>query len=86
METMTKGRVYVSVNEKDQLKTISYYDKEGKRVKSIDLSHYHQGMKPHVHHGYKHNENDNEKGTTGLTPQERRLVDLVLRVWHNRTK
>lgn len=86
METMTKGRVYVSINRSGQPSKISYYDTEGKRVKSIDLLHTHRNMKPHVHHGYVHNEDDNEKGATGLTPKEKQLVDLVLTVWHNHHK
>ena len=37
METMTRGRVYVTVNDNDTLKFISYYDAMNKRVKQIDL-------------------------------------------------
>lgn len=29
METMTKGRVYVTVNNKDELTAITYYDSDG---------------------------------------------------------
>lgn len=38
METMTKGRVYVTVNEKNELRNISFYDKENKRYKQIDIA------------------------------------------------
>ena len=43
METMTKGRIYVTVdkNTKD-LKYISYYDKHNKRFQQIDLQHGHK--------------------------------------------
>ena len=39
METMTRGRVYVTVNDKQEISSISYYDKDNKRVKQIDLNH-----------------------------------------------
>lgn len=84
METMTKGRVYVTVNEADSLKFISYYDRENKRIKTIDLDKPHKGLSPHVHHGYSHNENDGPKGATGLSEKERRMVAKVTNLWHNK--
>ena len=50
METMTKGRVYVTVGG-DELLQVIYFDTKNKRTKTIDLSHPHFGEKPHVHHG-----------------------------------
>ena len=82
-ETETKGRVYVSVNSKDQLKTIAYYDAEGRRRKSIDLGHPHKKMQPHAHHGYVHNENDGKKGASNLTTEEKKMVERVKKLWHN---
>lgn len=79
-ETMTKGRVYVTVNAKDELTSITYYNKDGKREKTIDLNHAHEGKRPHVHYGYNHSEN----GTTGLSPKEKKLVDFVKEAWYNR--
>ena len=84
LETMTKGRVYVTVNETGSLKFISYYDSENKRTKTIDIDKPHKGLSPHVHHGYAHNENDGPKGATGLSVKERRMVAKVLNLWHNR--
>ena len=84
METMTSGRVYVTVNENDTLKFISYYDKENKRVKQIDLDQPHAGVKPHTHHGYEHNENDTVKGFAHLTAKEKRMVERVIKIWDNR--
>lgn len=83
-ETMTKGRVYVTVNEKDTPVSITYYDTSGKRSKTIDLTHAHAGMKPHTHHGYNHNELDGLKGAANLTPKERRMVERILKIWYNR--
>lgn len=81
-ETMTKNRVYVRVGS-DNIIQILYYDSENKRKKTIDLKHNHNGMKPHVHHGYEHNEYDNEKGATRLTDKERKMVDKVYKLWDN---
>lgn len=82
METMTKGRVYVTVGG-DELNQIIYFDKNNKRVKTIDLSHTHNGEKPHTHHGYYHNENDGVKGATKLSPKEKKLLDRVKKIWYN---
>ena len=81
LETMTKGRVYVTVGGNDILQ-ITYYDKNNKRNKTIDLSHKHNGKQPHSHHGYLHNEFDGTKGATALTPQEFNMVDRVKRIWY----
>lgn len=78
-ETMTKGRVYATVNERNKPVSITYYSDDGKRRKSIDLTHYHDGKKPHVHYGYEHDEH----GTTGLSQKEKAMVDLVLTTWYN---
>lgn len=82
METMTKGRVYVTVGG-DELLQVIYFDTKNKRTKTIDLSHPHFGEKPHVHHGYFHNENDSVKGFAKLTPQEKRMVAKITDLWHN---
>lgn len=78
METMTKGRVYGTVNDKGILKSITYYDKGNKRFKQIDLSHEHHGANPHAHLGYYHN----EKGDRlKLTPSEKKTVERVKKLW-----
>ena len=82
LETMTKGRVYVLVGGNDILQVV-YFDKDNKRSKTIDLSHYHNNQNPHVHHGYLHNENDGPKGATGLTAKEKQMVERVKKLWYN---
>lgn len=77
LETMTKGRVYVTVNTDDKPKFISYYDKVNKRVKTIDLTKPHEGVLPHTHHGYNHAENDSAKGYANLTTEEKNMVARV---------
>ena len=79
-ETMTKGRVYVTINKDNKPVSITYYDSSGKRNKTIDLTHPHEGKQPHVHHGYEHSEN----GTTGLSAKERKMVDFITKVWNNK--
>lgn len=83
METMTKGRVYVTVNNKDEILAITYYDNDGKRNKQIDLQKAHKGLKPHTHHGYEHNENDSKKGASKLTTEEIKMVDRITKIWYN---
>lgn len=85
METMTKGRVYVTVGG-DDLISITYFDKENKRTKTINLDHLHKGMQPHTHHGYLHAENDGPKGGTRLTTEEKKMVDRVGKIWYNRKR
>ena len=82
METMTEGRVYVTVGGEDLLQVI-YFDTENKRTKTIDLDHAHKGMDRHTHHGYYHNENDGPKGATNLTPKEKQMVDRITKLWYN---
>lgn len=80
LETMTPGRVYVTINDKEQISSINYYQ-DGKRVKSINLLHSHKGeVGPHVHLGYYHEEN----GWGKLTAKEKRLVAFVQRVWYDK--
>lgn len=84
-ETRTRGRVYAEINDKNEVKTIYYFDNGLKKTKSIDLRHYHRGMNPHTHHGYYHSENDGPKGATNPTSEERRMVEKVLQTWYNKT-
>lgn len=84
METMTKGRVYVTVDNKNDLKAITYFDNANKRNKQIDLDKSHNGLSPHTHHGYIHNENDSKKGAAKLTTEEKVMVDRVKKIWYNR--
>jgi hypothetical protein len=82
METMTKRRIYVTVGGNDLI-SITYFDKNNKRSKTIHLNHPHKGMKPHTHHGYLHSENDGPKGASNLSNDEKKMVDLVNQLWHN---
>ena len=37
LETMTKGRIYATINDRNEINSINYYDSDGKQVKSINL-------------------------------------------------
>lgn len=80
LETMTRGRIYVLVNDKEQLKSVVYFDNKNKKTKSIDLTHKHNGKIPHTHYGYNHGEN----GTTGLSFKENQMVENINKIWYNR--
>lgn len=62
LETMTRGRVYVTLNKNDNIKAITYYDTEKKRINQIDLDRPHDKVSPHTHHDYIHNEMTVQKG------------------------
>ena len=83
METMTKGRVYVTVGGNNLLQIV-YFDQNLKRSKTIDLSHTHDGKNPHTHHGCNHNGNDSVKGYANLTTREKKMVERVKNIWYNR--
>lgn len=84
METMTKGRVYVTLGKDGKPKYISYYDKDNKRKKQIDLGLPHQGVSPHTHHGYYHYENDTAKQFANLTDKEKAMVANVTQIWREK--
>lgn len=78
LETQTKGRVYVTVNNDNELSFISYYDREGKRSKTIDLLHAHDGKSPHSHTGYEHHGK-----AENLTDDEKKLLARVRKAWYD---
>lgn len=80
-------RIYVTVGKDDRPKHITYYAKNGQRIKQIDLygpAHTVNGIKiptPHTHLGYLHDEGGTR---TSLTNQESAMIDFVNKVWKNR--
>lgn len=85
METMTKGRVYVTINGENRIKSITFYDKNNLRKKQIDIigkPHYINGSPklPHTHLGYWHD----EKGSRDVTTFERHFIEILQNVWQNR--
>lgn len=81
LETMTKGRIYATVNGEGEINAINIYGDDGKRIRSINLLHSHNEITgEHTHIGYFHKEG----GTRGLTDEEKKLVARVKRIWYNR--
>lgn len=81
LETMTKGRIYATINDEGKINAISYYGADGKRVKTINLLHSHEQFKGvHTHIGYYHDEG----GTRALTADEKKLVAFVKKARYNR--
>lgn len=82
METMTQGRVYAVVGGSEVISVV-YFDKNNKRNKQIDIDKPHNGVQPHTHYGYFHNENGSPKGASKPTTKEKKLVDMVIKEWEN---
>jgi hypothetical protein len=87
METMTNGRIYVTLGQNDKPKSITQYSNDGLRRKQIDITgkpHKINGkfVLPHTHEGYWHD----EKGTHGLYDREKKLVANVKEIWKNRNR
>ena len=85
--TMTPGRIYATIGEKNQVKHITFYDEEGNRTKQIDIDakpHIINGKKEktHTHLGFNHGEN----GTRLLDADEQQMVNRVLTIWYNHTR
>ena len=84
METMTKGRIYGTVNKQGVLKSLTFYDSVNKRNKQIDLEgvpHKLNGVLtlPHVHYGYNHEE---YRGTQA----DIKIVEKAVNSWYNRKR
>jgi len=72
-ETMTKGRIYVTIDETNEPKYITYYNNKGIKVKQIDLKgkeHFIKGEPkiPHTHKGKNHK----TAKTRELSPKEQK--------------
>jgi hypothetical protein len=81
LETMSahERRIYVTVNAKDVVKSVTLFSEDGLREREIHLDHFHGGLKPHTHVGY-----DNRTGRDEafpLNPREKAIVSRVLGIW-----
>ncbi len=80
------GRIYVTLTKKNEPKHITFYGKNGQRLKQIDLfgpAHTVNGKKvptPHTHLGYLHLEGGTRER---MTAAETKIVEKVLRIWEN---
>jgi len=81
LETMSgkDNRIYVVLNARDRIKSITFYDEEGMRAREIHIHHQHGGFQPHTHVGY-----DSATGrddARDLTPAERKMLNKILQIW-----
>ena len=85
-----KGRVYATIDDRMNVKYITFYDDNGKKRKQIDVSGPNHSVivngkrvslgTPHIHLGYEHQQED----ARALTAGEKRMVRLVLEKWSTR--
>ena len=80
LETMSAGknRVYVLINNKDVMKSIALYNKDGIRRRQIDLDHAHGRQQPHTHIGY-----GASRKIVPLTKSDKAYIKKVMRIWNN---
>ena len=85
LETMTRNRIYVTVDGNMDAKYISFYDKNNKRNKLVEIDgkpHEDLGNQ-HTHLGYFHNEYGKPRKTNA---EEDALIKKVLKYWNLRRK
>ena len=87
LETMTKGRIYVTLDSENEPKYITMYDDDNKKYLQIDIKgrpHMINGVPkiPHTHLGYFHDEN----GTRETTDEEDKLIEKVLKAWYHHSR
>ncbi|HJA23201.1 MAG TPA: hypothetical protein H9958_03130 [Candidatus Limosilactobacillus intestinavium] len=85
METMTRGRIYATVNKQGKLKSLDLYGKNGRRLAHIGVNgapHKINGeaVLPHIHMGYFHTEYG---GSRKLNDYESGLVAKAQRALYN---
>jgi hypothetical protein len=81
-ETMYSGRnrVYVIVSQQNVLKFITFYNKEGKLRRQIDLDHEHNKRSPHVH-AVKISADLRE--IVPLSKSDKAYIEKVRKIWVN---
>lgn len=81
METRTPVRIYAAIDRDNEIKSIIFFDENGMRQRQMDLKGQpHDGMLPHTHYGYWHDEN----GTYQPTPEELALAEQLVNDWKRR--
>lgn len=81
LETMTRGRIYVTLNSKGNPSNIYYFNNELKRNRRIDITQSHQNMKPHNHHSEEQELHNGKKGASKLTTEEKKMVERVQKIY-----
>ncbi|MDR0514643.1 MAG: hypothetical protein LBG81_05725 [Coriobacteriaceae bacterium] len=80
METRSSssGRVYATVNNRDRIKHVTYYDEKGKRKRQIDIEFKNERYDIHVHRGYERPERDKR---WPLTKHEEKKLERIQAEW-----
>lgn len=84
LESIHKGIVYATVDSRNNIKSFTFYDPDGDRIKQIDVrGKAHNGALPHTHHGFEHD----EYGTyPGVSEKDQKLIDDILALWERKRK
>ncbi len=73
------GSEYKTVLQDGNIKFVKYrLAGKGKRSKTIDLLHAHNGKSPHSHTGYEH-----DGKAADLTDEEKKLLARVRKAWYD---
>jgi len=85
IETLSflQNRIYVTINDRNQIKTITFYDNVGKRNREIHLKP-HGKLGKHVHIGY--DPDHKKEKPIELTDKEDALVKRIEMYWEEYKK
>lgn len=75
----SRWAVYTTLGTDGEIKSINFYNGSRKRYKDIDLSHYHDGMRPHVHIIDPNARNMRSGTTRDLTTREKMRIETIRR-------
>ncbi len=75
----SKWAVYTTLNSDGNIKSISFFNGGRKKYKEIDFTHFHNGLKPHVHIIDPKAKNMRSGIARNLSAREKRRVDTIFR-------
>ena len=84
METMTPGRIYATVDKRNDIKFVTFRDPAMERARQVDVRGVpHDGALPYTHNGYQHD----EYGTyPGVSSKDQKIIDKLLKQGERRWK
>lgn len=75
----SKWAVYTTLNSDGKIKSISFFNGSRKKYKEIDFTHFHNGLKPHIHIINPNAKNMRDGIARNLSACEKRRVDTIFR-------
>ena len=75
----SRWAVYATLGTDGEIKSVSFYNGNRRKYKEIDLSHFHDGKKPHVHIIDPNAENMRDGTARDLTVQEKSRIENIER-------